>query len=100
MCVCVAALLLISVYLTFVPMGSQWAAIYPAAANVAGRKDEAGDGEDVAVGHMDDGARVCVCIACELDNETCSQKQVTGLHRFLIDSLMNKNRVINQCPML
>lgn len=41
--VCARASLLISVYLTFVPLGSRWAGIYPAATNAAGRKDETGD---------------------------------------------------------
>lgn len=58
--VCARASLLISVYLTFVSLGSRWAGIYPAATNAAGRKDETGDGEDMTVDHMED-------FVCDLD---------------------------------
>lgn len=51
-------------YLTFVPLGSQWAGIYPAATNVADRKDKTGDSEDMTTGHMDN-VCVCVCIYIE-----------------------------------
>lgn len=44
LCVCVCLPHCRSVYLTFVHLGSQWAGIYPAATNAAGRKDKAGDG--------------------------------------------------------
>lgn len=53
LCVCVRVCVYLSVDLTFVPLGSQWAGIYPAATNVADRKDKTGDSEDMTTGHMD-----------------------------------------------